>query len=190
VTAAEADHRRRGDADGRHVRHPALDRQPADRVAHAGQEDERAAEELPRVARQVGREEQDDPGDPHDDADRAPAAERLVGVAARGEQRGEDRRAAHEDAGQAGGDLLLAPCDEQERAGHLDHREEPDDAPAPAHRRDGPGAPGERQQDRRAEHDAREDDERRGEVAEPDLDEQVRRAPGEGDEPHEEPGPA
>ena len=182
------DERRRRDADRLHAAQLALEIQAADRVAQRGQQHHQAAGERLGVAAEIEAEQQHDADDPDDDARGGDPARALVLVEADGEQRGEDRRRRHEDAGQRRGDRALAVGDQQERQDDLHDRQDHDRRHASAQRAEGRRADRDRHEHERAEGEPCEDDEDRVEAAvQRDLDEQVRRAPDRGEEPHQQP---
>ena len=136
----------------------------------------------------VDADERDDAAEADQQPDEAPAGDALARVEAQREQRDDQRRGGDDDRRHGGVDVLLAGGDQRERHGDLEHGEHRQPAAAAAQRPERPRAPGEEQQHRRAEDDARPREERgRDAVVDRDLDEQVRDAPDRGH--REEPGP-
>jgi hypothetical protein len=160
-----------------------------DRVAERGDEDRPGAEELVELARGVDADQRRHPDQTDQESDQAPAARPLAGVEAEGEQRDEQRRRRDQDRGQRRVDVLLADRDERERQRDLGGGEGEQPAQPAAQRGEHAGPPGQREQHRRAEHDADPGQEGGRHAAfEPDLDEEVRRAPQNGHHRESDPG--
>ena len=152
----------------------------ADRVAEARAEAEHAAEQ---VAAHLDPEHERDAADPERQAERAQAGRPVrVGNHER-EQPREDRRRRNQNSRERRRDVALAVGEEDERPSELDEREHEDVAEPAAQLAEHAAPGGDRGDDRGADRDAAERDHERRELADRDLDQQVRDAPeGSGDE--------
>jgi hypothetical protein len=152
---------------------------------HRGGTGHRAA-----IAADVEAEQDGNARDADREAGEAPAAHPLGRVEAQRQQRDEERVAGQQDPGQRRPDPLLAPRDEQERRGDVDHREG-HERRDPAAQRPEPSSPHrERQQDECTQQSPDEDQRRGRHLLDGNLDQQERAAQEQGDRDEQAEGPS
>jgi hypothetical protein len=146
----------------------------ADRGDHHGA----GAEQLAALPAQIDPDQRDDSGQADEHAEHAGARRSLGVVEAQREQGDQEGNRGDHDRRDRGVHMLLAGGDQRKRPDHLDRRvcEDPA-ARAPSEHLEAPPR-GEREEQRRAEHEPRPGEEERGDpVVDRDLDEEVRDAP-------------
>ena len=156
----------------------ALQDHRADRVAERCDEDRRGADELVGLSGHVDPDQRDNAGEPNHEPREPLSGDALGGVEPQREQGNEQRGRSDQYRGERRRDVQLPRCDQRERQCDLDDGEHRKPHPAPAQRGQQARVPGERQQNRGAEHDANPGQERRrNAVVDRHLYEQVRNPP-------------
>jgi len=160
-------------------------------VAEGGQDHHQAAGDGARPAARVHAEQHPDAEDPDGHAGERQRAVALLPAQGERQQKGEDRRARHQDPGERRGDVLLAEPDQRERAGDLHQREHDDRPHAAAQAAEHAHLHRERDEDESGEGRPDRDDRPRGEhVLESDLDEEIGGAPERAEREQQCEGPA
>jgi hypothetical protein len=148
----------------------ALEQVRAGSIADARADAEHSTEE---VAAHLDPQHERDAAEPDPEAEGAHPG-RPVGVGdEEREQAGDDRRRRDEHARERRRDVLLSVGEQDERPDELHEREHDDVREPAAHGTESPSPRGEAGDDRRADHDAAEDDDERREIPDGDLDQQV-----------------
>ena len=172
------------------MRQPLLDKEPADRVAEARQQNRRTSQQRRGGTAQVETEQHGDAGQSEQHPDEAQALRALLWINPDRKQSREQRCRSHENARRGRADLLLPRGDQQERTGDLHCGDQRDQSRPPGQSTQAACARGQRNEHHGGEQNAAPGDDRRREVTQADLDEQITGTPNRPENKQQRPGAA